>query len=86
MTSHASTCADKTTRSGFVWTLSDIWQMTKRNLIRYTRKRQLLVFSTIQPIMFIVLFVYVFGGAIQTPGFDYVNFLLPGIMIQAMLF
>lgn len=86
MTSYASTSAKKTTHSGFVWTLSDIWQMTKRNLIHYTRKRQLLAFSIIQPIMFTVLFVYVFGGAIQTPGFDYVNFLLPGIMIQAMMF
>ena len=86
MTSCPATCTNKTARSGFVWTLSDIWQMAKRNLIHYTRKRQLIIFSTIQPIMFVLLFVYVFGGAIQTPGIDYVDYLLPGIMIQAVLF
>ena len=36
--------------------------------------------------MFVLLFVYVFGGAIQTPGFDYVDFLMPGIIVQSMVF
>jgi ABC transporter DrrB family efflux protein len=37
-------------------------------------------------VMFVVLFVYVFGGAIETPGFDYVDFLMPGIIVQSMVF
>lgn len=60
--------------------------MMKRNLIRYLRLPQLLVFSTIQPVMFVLLFAYVFGGAIKIPGVDYINYLLPGILIQSVLF
>src|SRR3954453_7238291 len=41
---------------------------------------------TIQPVMFLLLFVYVFGGAILTPGYDYKDFLLPGIMVQNIAF
>ena len=70
----------------FSWTLSDVWVMTQRNLLRYLRVPQLLVFSTIQPVMFVLLFTYVFGGAIQTPGFDYVDFLIPGILVQTVIF
>lgn len=66
--------------------LSDVWIMTKRNLIRYARMPQLIVFSFIQPIMFVLLFAYVFGGAIQTPGVNYVNYLIPGILVQTVLF
>jgi ABC-2 type transport system permease protein/oleandomycin transport system permease protein len=40
----------------------------------------------VQPVMFVLLFVYVFGGAIQTPGYDYVDFLIPGILVQSMAF
>jgi len=40
----------------------------------------------VQPIMFVLLFVYVFGGAIETPGYDYVDFLMPGIIVQTMAF
>lgn len=70
----------------FFWTISDIWVMTWRNLLRYVRLPQLLVFSTIQPVMFVLLFAYVFGGAIKTPGVNYVNFLIPGILVQAVIF
>lgn len=69
-------------------TLSDVTEITKRNLTRIKRTPQILVFSSIQPIMFLVLFNYVFGGAIgvATPGISYINFLLPGIMAQSALF
>ncbi len=67
-------------------TFSDIWEMTKRNMLRYARMPQLIVFSFIQPIMFVLLFAYVFGGAIQTPGVNYINYLLPGILVQTVLF
>ena len=71
---------------GFYSTISDVSTMVWRNFIHYIRTPQLLVFSTIQPIMFLLLFTYVFGGAIQS-GFDqYIKFLLPGILVQASLF
>ncbi len=60
--------------------------LTKRNLFKYIRVPTLLVFSTVQPIMFVLLFVFVFGGAIDVPGGSYTNFLLPGIMVQTALF
>ncbi len=60
--------------------------MTKRNILRYQRIPQLLIFSTIQPVMFLLLFAYVFGGAIKVPGTNYINFLLPGILVQTVLF
>jgi ABC-2 type transport system permease protein len=65
---------------------SDISVVTRRNLLRITRSPQLLAFSTIQPIMFVLLFTYVFGGAIQVPGMTYVDYLIPGIMVQTALF
>jgi len=51
--------------------------VTKRNLIGYTRVPEAIFFSSVQPIMFVLLFRYVFGGAIPTPGYHYVQFLLP---------
>jgi len=69
----------------FLTTFLDIWVITKRNLLRYLRLPQLIVFSFIQPIMFVLLFAYVFGGAINT-GTDYINYLLPGILVQTVLF
>src|SRR5271167_1691548 len=66
--------------------LSDTVGMAQRNLRRLTRTPQLLFFSAVQPIMFVLLFRYVFGGAIRTPGVSYVNFLMPGIFVQVVLF
>ncbi len=57
-----------------------------RNLKRIPRQPDLLTGYTIQPVMFVLLFVYVFGGAISTPGFDYVDFLMPGIIAQSIAF
>src|SRR5438128_3495357 len=57
-----------------------------RNLIAYRRVPQLLVFSTIQPVIFVLMFRYVFGGAIHVPGIPYVDFLMPGIMVQTVVF
>jgi len=69
------------------WTVSDALTVTRRNLIRYVRLPTLLVFSTIQPVMFVLLFRYVFAGAIGIPGpVDYVSFLMPGIFIQTVVF
>ncbi|HLD70434.1 MAG TPA: ABC transporter permease [Negativicutes bacterium] len=71
---------------GLQWIISDIIAMTRRGLLRYVRLPQLLVFSTIQPILFLLLFTYVFGGAIKTPGLNYLNFLVPGILVQVVIF
>lgn len=68
------------------WTISDIMTLVDRNLRRYVRLPQLIVFSTIQPIMFLLLFTYVFGGAIKGSSGAYINFILPGILIQTALF
>jgi ABC-2 type transport system permease protein/oleandomycin transport system permease protein len=64
----------------------DALVIAQRNLRRVPRSPELLVFMTIQPVMFVVLFVYVFGGAIATPGLDYEDFLLPGILVQSIAF
>ncbi len=66
--------------------IADAATVTQRNLLTYTRLPQLLVFSTIQPIMFVLLFAYVFGGAITTPGLSYIDFLMPGIFVQTVAF
>ena len=65
---------------------SDIAVMVKRNLLHYKRLPQLIVFTFIQPVMFVLLFAYVFGGAIQNSSADYIQFLLPGIIVQTVLF
>jgi ABC-2 type transport system permease protein/oleandomycin transport system permease protein len=66
--------------------VADALVITKRNLRAFTRQPEMLIGYTIQPIMFVLLFVYVFGGAISTPGFDYVDFLIPGILVQTICF
>jgi ABC-2 type transport system permease protein len=68
------------------WTLHDCLLMTRRNLLRYIRLPENLVSVTIQPIMFLALFTYVLGGAIRVTTPDYVTFLLPGILVQTVLF
>jgi ABC-2 type transport system permease protein len=67
-------------------TLSDTLVLARRSLMRIPRQPDLLIAYTVQPVMFVLLFVYVFGGAIQTPGFDYVDFLMPGIIVQSIAF
>src|SRR2546427_1483567 len=68
---------------------TDTAVVTMRNLRHFWRQPDLLVFSTIQPIMFVILFVYVFGGAVglaRPPGVTYVDYLLPGILVQSVTF
>jgi ABC transporter DrrB family efflux protein len=71
---------------GLVKTLSDGAVVAKRNLIKIRRVPDLLVFSTIQPIIFILLFAYVFGSAIHPTGISYREFLIPGIFTQTVIF
>jgi len=64
----------------------DAMVIARRNLIGIARTPQLLVFATIQPILFVLLFRYVFGGAIDVPGVSYVDYLIPGIIVQTVVF
>jgi len=69
--------------------VTDAGVVTARNLRHFIRQPELLVFSTIQPIMFVLLFAYVFGGAVRGSlpgGVKYVDFLLPGIFVQSVAF
>jgi ABC transporter DrrB family efflux protein len=73
--------------SSLAYAVSDTLVLAKRSLLRIPRAPDLLVSFTVQPLMFVLLFVYVFGGAIATPGYDdYTDFLMPGIVAQTMSF
>lgn len=71
------------------WEARDIWTVTKRNLRHFVRQPRLLVFSTIQPVMFVMLFSFVFGGVATVAldeGVTYINFLLPGLFVHSAAF
>ena len=68
------------------WWISDSWEMVKRNLLHIRRTPELLLDVTLQPIMFVLLFRYVFGGAIAVQGTSYVNYLMAGIFVQTIAF
>ena len=69
-----------------VWAFLDAIVLARRSLLETIRLPELIVFVAIQPIMFVLLFRYVFGGAIHVPGGQYVNFLMPGIFVQTVAF
>lgn len=73
-------------RNAFVWAFLDAMVLAKRSILQTLRNPELIVFVTIQPVMFVLLFRYVFGGAIQVPGGQYVNYLMPGIFVQTIAF
>jgi ABC transporter DrrB family efflux protein len=68
------------------YAVSDTLVLAKRNFLRIPRAPDLLLAFTVQPLMFVLLFAYVFGGAISTPGHSYIDFLIPGILVQTMAF
>jgi ABC transporter DrrB family efflux protein len=68
------------------WWVNDTWELTKRNFRHILRNPELLLDVTIQPILFVLLFRYVFGGAIETEGTSYVNYLMAGIFVQTLSF
>ncbi|MBX6391089.1 MAG: ABC transporter permease [Frankia sp.] len=74
-------------RGSLTWGLLDAWVIAQRNLRHTWRVPDMLVFSIIQPVLFVLLFVYVFGGAINVgPGLNYVDFLMPGVFVQTVIF
>jgi ABC transporter DrrB family efflux protein len=72
--------------SSLAASVSDTLVLAKRNLLRIPRQPDLLIAYTVQPVMFVLLFVFVFGGAINSGRFDYVDFLMPGIIVQSIAF
>jgi ABC transporter DrrB family efflux protein len=89
MTAHAPVLTASRGDRGLLRAFEDCLVVTGRNLRHFVRQPQLLIFSTIQPIMFVLLFAFVFGGAVGSslpPGVEYIDFLLPGIFIQAASF
>jgi ABC-2 type transport system permease protein/oleandomycin transport system permease protein len=78
---HAPALGSSPSGGRLYWAIADMLTMTKRNLIGYTRVPEAIFFSSVQPIMFVL-----FGGAIPTPGYHYVQFLLPGIFVQTVAF
>jgi ABC-2 type transport system permease protein len=73
-------------RPRIVWAFIDTLVLARRSLLATLRVPELIVFVAIQPVMFVLLFRYVFGGAIQVPGGQYVNYLMPGIFVQTVAF
>ncbi len=72
--------------SSLTQVVGDSLVITRRNLIKVKRVPDLIVFATLSPIMFVLLFVYVFGSAIPIEGISYAEFLLPGIFAQTVIF
>ena len=69
------------------WAISDALVMTSRNLLVWLRVPAYIVFTVVQPVIFVLLFRYVFGGAIHAPGSGgYVSYLMPGIIGQTAAF
>jgi len=74
-------------RSKMAWALSDAVTIAWRNLKAMSRTPESIVFATVQPIIFVMTFRYVFGGSIKTPGsLPYVDFLMPGVFVQTIAF
>ena len=81
-----TTLAPAPSGSRLRWTLADAATLTWRNLKALTRIPDAIFFATLQPIMFVLLFRFVFGGAISIPGVSYVDYLMPGIFVQTVAF
>ena len=88
-TPSSPTSAERTREvpGGLVWVWRDSWTEAMRHLRAIPRNPDLLIFATIQPVMFVLLFAYVFGGSIDVPGYDsYKQYLIPGVFAQTVLF
>ncbi len=72
--------------SGAIWIWRDTWTEALRHLRAMPRSPELVIFSAIQPIMFVLLFVYVFGGSVNVPGGDYTQYVMAGIFAQTVVF
>ncbi len=84
--SHTTQSLQPLQRASLYWTIADALVLAKRHLIQIPRIPEELIFATIQPVMFVLLFRYVFGGAIAINGTSYVNYLMAGIFAQTVIF
>jgi ABC-2 type transport system permease protein/oleandomycin transport system permease protein len=85
-TTLSPTVIERPKRSAFAWAVADTKTIAWRNLITLRRLPQMLIFSLVQPVIFVLMFRYVFGGAIRVPGVSYVNYLMPGVFAQTVAF
>jgi ABC-2 type transport system permease protein/oleandomycin transport system permease protein len=85
-TTLSPTVVERPKRSAFGWAVADTITVTWRNLVTLFRLPQMLIFSLVQPVIFVLMFRYVFGGAIRVPGVSYVNYLMPGVFAQTVAF
>ena len=73
-------------RSKLAWAVADSAAVAKRNIIASIRQPQVLAFATFQPVLFVLIFRYVFGGSIHIPGRTYADYLMAGIFVQTIMF
>jgi ABC-2 type transporter len=73
-------------RSKLSWAVADALSVARRNIIGMTRRPQVLAFATIQPVIFVLIFRYVFGSSIHIPRVRYVDYLMPAIFVQTVMF
>lgn len=83
---HKTAALKPLSRPALYWTFADAFVLARRHLVQIPRIPEELIFATIQPIMFVLLFRYVFGGAIAVSGTSYVNYLMAGIFAQTVIF
>jgi ABC-2 type transport system permease protein/oleandomycin transport system permease protein len=81
-----TTEVETTDGRGLIWAVRDSMNEATRHLRAIPRNPDLLIFATLQPIMFVLLFRYVFGGSIKIPGIRYNQYLIPGIFAQTVVF
>lgn len=86
MSDHTAVDTRRAVVESLRWPVHDALVMARRSMYRYVRLPDWLFFSTAQPVMFVLLFTYVFGGAIDVPTGNYIDFLLPGILVQTVIF
>ena len=85
-TAIAPAISERPQRTALAWAVSDTKTIAWRNLLTITRLPQLLIFSLVQPVIFVLMFRYVFGGAIKIESGSYVNYLMPGVFAQTVAF
>jgi ABC-2 type transport system permease protein/oleandomycin transport system permease protein len=85
-TTLSPTVIERPQRSAFAWAVADTITVTWRNLVTLRRLPQMLIFSLVQPVIFVLMFRYVFGGAIRIDHGSYVNYLMPGVFAQTVAF
>src|SRR5262249_60878959 len=73
-------------RPALYWQLSDAFVVAKRQITQIPRIPDELITATLQPAIFILLFRYIIGGAINTPGTSYINYLMAGAFVQSVVF